>query len=219
MNSADRRTQDAGKVPARGRDKLQGETDVDRPTLTRGVLSDGAEEVNQLNTVRVTTRAKRGEIDRSQTENEFMRHGTTATKFKGDSDTQTYEPAVETESGSDRETDDTLGSDEIDLTDQTVQIPDDYATTIGSGDNFLMHDSGAAATDRVTVFATDCALKHLAETHTWFMDGTFSTAPKLFEQLYIIRAPLDDGCRPVASGGLGGLEPPHQRFEPPHQST
>jgi len=122
MNSADGRKQDAGKVPTtRGRDKLQGETDVDRPTLTRGVLSDGAEEVNQLNTVRVTTRAKRRETDRSQTENEFMRNGSTATEFKGDTDTQTYEPAVETESRSDRETDDTPSSDEIDFTDQTVR--------------------------------------------------------------------------------------------------
>jgi len=121
MNSADGRTQDAGQAPTSGRDQLQGETDVDRPTLTHDVLSDGAEEVNQLNTVRVTTRAKRRETDRSQTENEFMRHGTTATEFKGDIDTLTCEPAVETESGTDRETNNTLGSDEIDLTDQTVR--------------------------------------------------------------------------------------------------
>ena len=67
-----------------------------------------------------------------------------------------------------------------------LQIPDNYAKTLGSGDNFLIHDSGSAEAGRVIVFATDHALQHLAETRTWLMDGTFVTAPKLFEQMYII---------------------------------
>ena len=32
---------------------------------------------------------------------------------------------------------------------------------------------------------------YLANSHDWFMDGTFKVCPTLFDQLYGIRAPLD----------------------------
>ena len=67
-------------------------------------------------------------------------------------------------------------------------------TTTGGAEQlpFLRYDSGPQSANRTTVFATDVALLHLARSDTWFMDGTFATPPGIYEQLYIIRAPLRD---------------------------
>ena len=53
---------------------------------------------------------------------------------------------------------------------------------------FLIHDSGPGSHNMVIVFASEIGLRHLATKDTWYMDGTFKVAPKLFEQVYIIRA-------------------------------
>ncbi|KAG7164047.1 putative Inosine-5'-monophosphate dehydrogenase 1b-like 16, partial [Homarus americanus] len=70
-------------------------------------------------------------------------------------------------------------------------ISDDW-TTAGAPENheFLIYDNGPESRDRVIVFATDQGLKHLSRSTTWFIDGTFAAAPRLFQQLYVIRAPL-----------------------------
>ena len=60
------------------------------------------------------------------------------------------------------------------------------------GKDFLIHDNGVGAANRVLVFGTEEGLHHLGRSSQWFMDGTFSTAPKLFSQLYVIRAPLGE---------------------------
>ena len=69
-------------------------------------------------------------------------------------------------------------------------------TTTGGDDPkpFLRHDSGQNVRDRVIVFATDESLRVLCRANTWFMDGNFSLAPPVFEQLYVIRAPLGMKC-------------------------
>ena len=60
---------------------------------------------------------------------------------------------------------------------------------------FLIHDSGPlAVAQRIIVYAGDDALTHLASSDTWFMAGNFKSAPGLFEQVYVIRAKLDDGA-------------------------
>ena len=41
---------------------------------------------------------------------------------------------------------------------------------------------------------TDESLHALCRASTWYMDGNFSLAPAVFEQLYIIRAPLGPTC-------------------------
>ncbi|XP_041372748.1 uncharacterized protein LOC121386019 [Gigantopelta aegis] len=72
---------------------------------------------------------------------------------------------------------------------------DDDCTTTG-GDNprpFLFYDNGADSRSRMLVFGSDTALQHLAKADIWMMDGTFDVAPHIFAQLYVIRAPLDDG--------------------------
>ena len=40
------------------------------------------------------------------------------------------------------------------------------------------------------VYATDGGLYHLVNSDTWHMNGTFNSAPLLFNQLYVIRCPL-----------------------------
>ena len=59
---------------------------------------------------------------------------------------------------------------------------------------FLRHDSGQNARDRVVVFATDESLRALCRANTWYMDGNISLVPAVFEQLYVIRAPLGTTC-------------------------
>ena len=55
---------------------------------------------------------------------------------------------------------------------------------------FLLHDNHNNA-NRIIVFASERCLRYLANSHDWFMDGTFKVCPTLFDQLYVIRAPLD----------------------------
>lgn len=57
---------------------------------------------------------------------------------------------------------------------------------------FLIYDNGVDAQHRILVFATTEGLQHLASCQHWFADGNFAVAPKVFDQLYIIRAPLAD---------------------------
>ena len=61
------------------------------------------------------------------------------------------------------------------------------------GDNFLIHDNGNN-NNRIIVFGSDKCLEHLSNSSTWFMDGTFKVAPLLFQQLYVIRASLDESA-------------------------
>ena len=70
-------------------------------------------------------------------------------------------------------------------------IEGEWATTAGpEPENFLFHDNGKDSCQRIVVFATTDGLKQLAKASTWFMDGCFDIAPKLFLQLYVIRVPL-----------------------------
>ena len=54
----------------------------------------------------------------------------------------------------------------------------------------MIHDSGPDAPGRVVVYGTDECIRVLARADIWFMDGNFKMAPLIFNQLYIIRAPL-----------------------------
>ncbi|XP_076047371.1 uncharacterized protein LOC143028903 [Oratosquilla oratoria] len=73
---------------------------------------------------------------------------------------------------------------------QELRIEGEWKTT-GPPDNisFLVYDN-VSSSNRIIVYATYEGLKHLCRNSTWFMDDTFSTAPRLFHQLYVIRVPL-----------------------------
>jgi len=86
-------------------------------------------------------------------------------------------------------------------------LPDRYKVTL-LNENFLLYDSGspdnevsrsedeesdsagesehAEAAHRVIVFATRRNIEFLCESPTWFLDGTFSTSPNLFVQIFTI---------------------------------
>ena len=65
-----------------------------------------------------------------------------------------------------------------------LQISCPYNVTL-RGDNFLMIDNGPGL-KRVLIFSTTRNLEYLAESRNWFADGTFKSAPPLFQQLYMI---------------------------------
>lgn len=69
-------------------------------------------------------------------------------------------------------------------------------STTGTDDDeqFLIYDSGPESYSRAVVFASEQGLQHLCRSNTWFMDGTFSSSPKIFKQLYVIRAPLGNSA-------------------------
>lgn len=60
----------------------------------------------------------------------------------------------------------------------------DVRTTTGA--NFLYDDNGPNKKERIIIFATDEALKFLTQCDHVFMDGTVSSAPALFNQVYSI---------------------------------
>lgn len=63
----------------------------------------------------------------------------------------------------------------------------DVLTT--TGNNFVVYDSAwhhQDPNDRIIIFATKEGLEFLAQCLHWFMDGTLSSGPALFEQMYTV---------------------------------
>ena len=69
---------------------------------------------------------------------------------------------------------------------------------------FLIHDSGRFSNQRIVMYATEEGLRLLARSGTWYMDGTFSTAPDCFRQLYVIRAEIGTTCASCVYAFLPG---------------
>ena len=59
------------------------------------------------------------------------------------------------------------------------------------GNIFLIHDNNDN-TNRIIVFGNENCIQHLANISSWFMYSTFKVVPAIFNQLYVIHAPLDD---------------------------
>lgn len=53
-------------------------------------------------------------------------------------------------------------------------------------EEFVMYDSGPHPTDRIIIFATHQGMDFLAQCSTLHMDGTVSSGPVLFDQIYVI---------------------------------
>lgn len=62
-------------------------------------------------------------------------------------------------------------------------LPEISTTT---GENFVMYDSGQDAKDRTIMFSTKQAMDFLTTCETIHMDGTVSSGPVLFDQVYTI---------------------------------
>ena len=70
--------------------------------------------------------------------------------------------------------------------DRFFDIPPEYQQTAAS-EAFLHQDTGNGD-DQILVFATIEIIQLLAESQSWFMDGTFKTSPELFFQVYTIHS-------------------------------
>lgn len=70
------------------------------------------------------------------------------------------------------------------------------------GDPFLLYDSGDGDSERLFIFATQQNLKCLAESTSWFADGTFKVTPDQFYQLYTVHADINSIVVPMAYGLL-----------------
>lgn len=55
-----------------------------------------------------------------------------------------------------------------------------------SGEEFVLFDSGSGKKNRIIMFASETTLNFLNKCQTMFMDGTVSSGPILFDQVYII---------------------------------
>ena len=89
-----------------------------------------------------------------------------------------------------------------------IDLSGTWQTTGGSQPlPFLIHDSGPATPDRLLVFSAPEQLRHLATSDRWYMDGNFSMAPKLFQQLYVIRASVGQSAVTCVYAFLTGMYP------------
>ena len=77
-------------------------------------------------------------------------------------------------------------------------------TDTTSSKRFLIPDSGPDSRSRMLVFTSEEGLTHLASQDIWYMDGNFSLAPKVFQQMYIIRAKLGNSAVTCAYALLTG---------------
>lgn len=69
-----------------------------------------------------------------------------------------------------------------------IVFSEKYSKT-ASGKDFILFDSGTFSDEddnRIIIFGTRENLDFLAKCHSWYMDGTFNIAPRLFQQLYTI---------------------------------
>lgn len=74
---------------------------------------------------------------------------------------------------------------------EELTIPDIYQIT-DKKEKFLYFDSGSKNM-RVLVFCTEDNLKILKKCSQWYADGTFKSAPPLFNQFFVIHGKLNDG--------------------------
>lgn len=70
--------------------------------------------------------------------------------------------------------------------------PEHTVTT--DGRRFLLIDDGQA--DRIVVYATDEQIQRLCHLRTWWMDGTFTSNPEIFAQLYTVNLKIDGEFAP-----------------------
>ncbi|XP_063860926.1 uncharacterized protein LOC135101224 [Scylla paramamosain] len=73
---------------------------------------------------------------------------------------------------------------------QELEIPDDWTS-------HLHYDNGPEADERIISFTTPNHLELLARCDEWCMDGTFSVAPRLFTQLYVIQGRVNSVYLPL----------------------
>jgi hypothetical protein len=79
--------------------------------------------------------------------------------------------------------------DTIFLTRSAIVIPEElqtYETAPGSVERFLLADSGEGDDERILIFGREASGVWIHLVRRVFVDGTFSLAPKLFSQLFLV---------------------------------
>ncbi|CAF0797118.1 unnamed protein product [Adineta ricciae] len=87
-------------------------------------------------------------------------------------------------------------------------IPDEYKNDYLNKDHLLLHDSYdpqfstndslyTSPEGRILIWSSDIQLKLLFDSDKLYMDGTFSTSPPNFDQMYIIQAIYHESCLPA----------------------
>ena len=69
---------------------------------------------------------------------------------------------------------------------QELELPSEFMRTANE-EVFLLYDSGPVA-DRMLIFGTHKNIEMLETSQHWLADGTFKTAPALFQQVYVVHA-------------------------------
>ncbi|CAF4988140.1 unnamed protein product, partial [Rotaria socialis] len=75
--------------------------------------------------------------------------------------------------------------------------PEPFTKTLHD-DDFLIVDKMITRRQRILLFASREQLKMLLDADTILMDGTFSTCPSMFDQVYTIHAVKYDQCEWIA---------------------
>ena len=68
-----------------------------------------------------------------------------------------------------------------------IVLPQEFQVTTRGG-QFLRYDNGEGNAERILLFASNEGLECLMGSRYWFADGTFSTIPQVFFQLYTLHA-------------------------------
>ena len=62
---------------------------------------------------------------------------------------------------------------------------------------FKFFYNGPESNSRIIAFSSDEQMRHLANSHTWFIDGNFKVSQPEFKQIYVIHAFLEERSVPV----------------------
>ena len=73
-----------------------------------------------------------------------------------------------------------------------INVRDSWAED-NDGNLFLLH-ANHNNINRIIVFESECCMRHLLTCSDVFLDGTFKVCSTVFDQLYVIRGPLDDSA-------------------------
>lgn len=82
---------------------------------------------------------------------------------------------------------------------ELLEIPDEYQycdVAPGTREKFLLADSGPGQ-NRILIFGRQRNVEILTRCSVWYVDGTFSLAPKLFYQVFVILGERYGGVHPL----------------------
>lgn len=73
----------------------------------------------------------------------------------------------------------------------SIEIPENYSTyeyEPKAFENYLLADSGVGDENRILIFGRESAETWIEQVEKFFVDGTFSLAPALFSQIFVVMA-------------------------------